>query len=125
MTLQHSFVRPLGAALLALALGSAPALAQSKTSNNSSRLTPTQQQQLFPTWRTISLQGVQSRLAILQRKQQCLTAASTMDALKTCQRQERDAAMALRQQQRAAIKQMYERNGIPLPKAAANLGSSI
>jgi hypothetical protein len=125
MTVQRPFVRPLGAALLALALGGAPALAQSTTPTSSSRLTPAQQQKLFPTWRTISLQGVQGRLAILQRKQQCLTAASTVDALKTCQRQEREGAMALRQQQRAAIKQMYERNGIPLPKAAANWGPSI
>lgn len=123
MTFPRPSVRSLGAVMLALALGGAPALAQSSAPIVPGRLTPAQKQKLFPSWRTLSLQAVQARIAILQKQQQCLSAATSLEALKTCQRQEREAMMAQRQQQRTALKQMYERNGIPLPKAAAKWGT--
>lgn len=118
MTSQLPCARPLGAALLALALGSAPALAQSAPPTGGNRLTPAQQQKLFPERRRISLESVQARIAIFDKQQRCLTAASTPQALKSCEKEMRQALMTQRQQQHNAMKQLFERNGIPLPKGA-------
>lgn len=79
------------------------------------KLTPAQQQKLFPEWRRLSLQTTQGRIAILQKHQQCLSAASSLQAMRTCQRQERQALMTQQQQQREAMRQLLERNGITPP----------
>jgi hypothetical protein len=80
------------------------------------QLTPAQQQQIFPGWRSLALQGVQARLVILQNQQQCVTAAGTLQALKGCMRQERQAMVAQHQQHREAMQQLFQRYGIPLPQ---------
>ena len=115
MTPSSILSRPLGAAMLALLLGGAPALAQ-ETQKPAGRLTPTQQQKLFPELRQIGLQGTQARISILQKQQQCLTAATSAQAMRACQRQERQALMSQREQQRQAVQQVYARNGIAMPQ---------
>ena len=117
--------RTFGAALLTLVLSGAPALAQSPQKLTPIRLTPAQQQKLFPERRRLDLEATQARIAILEKHQRCLTAASTAQALQTCQKEERQALMTQRQQQRNAMKQLFERNGIPMPKGPAAPGTAL
>jgi hypothetical protein len=86
------------------------------------QLTPAQQQQIFPAWRTLALQGVQARLSILQSQQQCVTAAGNLQALKGCMRQERQAMVAQHQQHREQMQQLFQRYGIPLPQRLQSPG---
>jgi len=80
------------------------------------QLTPAQQQQVFPGWRTLALQSVQARQVILQNQQQCISAATDLQTLKTCMRQERQAMGAQRQAHREQMQQLFQRYGIPLPQ---------
>lgn len=112
---------PLGASLLLLTLSGTPSLAQTIEAGPG-RLTPAQQQKVFPEWRRLTLQSAQGRIAILQKHQQCVTAASSYTALKACQVQERQALMSQRQQQREAMRQLFERNGITLPSKQNDKG---
>jgi hypothetical protein len=79
----------LGTALLMVSLSAAPALAQNNGGQGQGRLTPAQKQKLFPGLRALQLQSNQAHLGILQRSQQCLSAAGSMEALRTCMQQER------------------------------------
>jgi hypothetical protein len=115
----------LGAALLTLVLSGAPALAQTPQKVAPIRLTPAQQQKLFPERRRLSLEATQARIAILEKHQRCLSAASTPQALQSCQKEERKALMTQRQQQRNAMKQLFERNGIPMPRGMAAPGTAL
>jgi len=103
-------------ALLGLAVATAPSLARAMEAGQGRlSLTPAQQQKLFPEWRQLTLQTTQGRIAILQKQQQCVSAASSMEALRTCQQQERQAMLEQRQQQREAMRQLLQRNGITPP----------
>lgn len=103
-------------ALLGLALATAPSLAQAAEGGlGRQSLTPAQKQKLFPEWRQLTLQTTQGRIAILQKHQQCVSAASAMEALRACQQQERQAMLEQRQQQREAMRQLLQRNGITPP----------
>ena len=115
--------RPLAAALLVLVLGGSPAIAGSDAPVHPGRLTADQLQKLFPAWRSLRVQAVQARIAILQKYQQCLQGAANTQAMKTCQKQEQDASNAQRQLQRTAIRKMFERNGIQLPERPAPRGT--
>lgn len=118
MPLSRFNARPLGAALLLAMLGSAPALAQPAAPGAlplRPQLSPAQQEKLFPQWRSIDQQSVRARLAILQTQERCLAAASNLPALRSCQRQERQALMQQRQRHRLAIAELFARNGITLP----------
>lgn len=110
--LRHS----LPIAVLALALGSTGvALAQSAPSE-AGRPTPAQLQKIFPEQKRLAVSDHQARIAILQSGERCLSAAGGSEALRTCMKQERDAYQRQRQQHRAAMKALLERNGIPLPQ---------
>jgi len=88
------------------------------------QLTPAQQQQVFPGWRSLALQGAQARQVILQKQQQCLSAATNLQALKTCMREERQAMGAQRQAHREQMQQLFQRYGIPLPQRLQGEGQS-
>ncbi|MFM7314497.1 MAG: hypothetical protein ACKO0M_15265 [Cyanobium sp.] len=114
----------LGTVLLMVALSAAPALAQAEGSPGQGRLTPAQKQKLFPGLRALQLQSNQARIGILQRNQQCLSAAGSMEALRSCMQQERQATMSQRQQNREAIRRLYESNGVPVPQLHSMPGSA-
>lgn len=85
-------------------------------SNRGPSLTPAQQKQIFPAWRTLALQSVQGRIGILQSQQRCIAATTDLEGLKGCMRQERQAMQAQRQQHREAMVQLFQRNGLPVPQ---------
>jgi len=110
--------RPLIAAALLLGLGTA-VQAQStvplKPRGEGSRLTEAQRLKVFPETRTLAAQDHRARIAILQQGERCISAATNGDGLRNCMRQERDALQNQRQQHRNALRQMFVRNGIPVP----------
>jgi hypothetical protein len=79
------------------------------------KLTPEQQKKLFPGRRELVVKEYQERMALLQKSQRCVTAATNSDALKTCLIEERKANIELRRRMHEQIRQLYERNGIQLP----------
>jgi hypothetical protein len=104
------------ATALALGLiGGGAALAQPMGEPGRSRLTPEQQQKLFPETRRLSIQDRRDRIVILQKSERCIAAAANGDALRACMREERQASQAQRKQHQAAMRQVFERNGIALP----------
>lgn len=109
---------PLIAAALVLGLGTA-VQAQStvpmKPRGEGPRLTEAQRQKLFPETRTLAAQDHRARIAILQQGERCINAATNGDGLRNCMRQERDALQNQRQQHHDAMRQMFVRNGIPVP----------
>jgi len=113
-----SWQRPLIAAALVLGLGTA-VQAQStvppKPRGEGPRLTEAQRQKVFPETRTLAAQDHRGRIAILQQGERCISAATNGDGLRTCMRQERDALQNQRQQHRDALRQVFVRNGIPVP----------
>ena len=112
-------VRPLAAAAaaLSLALGSGAAIAQPVGDpGGPGRLTPAQWQKIFPEFRQQALQDHRARAAILQRGERCIAAAANGDALRACMREERSAMQQQRQQHRAAMRSLFERNGIQAPE---------
>ncbi|WP_043325876.1 hypothetical protein [Cyanobium gracile] len=111
-----SLLHPLRVALLAMVLGSTGvAMAQSGPSP-AGRPTPAQMQKIFPEQKRLALSDQQARIAILQRGERCLSAAGSSEALRTCMKEQRSASQRQREQHRAAMKALLERNGIPLPQ---------
>jgi hypothetical protein len=105
-------------AALALVLGSAgAALAQTPEAPPAQgRLTPAQQQKIFPEQKNLILKDQQARTTILQNGERCVSAASTADALRSCMKQERTASQNQRQQFWGGMRSLYERNGIAMPE---------
>jgi hypothetical protein len=110
--------RPLIAAALVLGLGTA-VQAQSSAppppKGEGPRLTDAQRQKMFPETRTLAGQDHRARIAILQQGERCISAATNGDGLRSCMRQEREALQNQRQQHRDALRQVFVRNGIPVP----------
>ncbi len=103
--------------LLGLTFTVAPHLAEAKEPGSGRlKLTPAQQQKLFPEWRRLSQEATQGKIAILQKHQQCIASANTTEAMRACQRQQRQAMDSQRQQQREAMRQLLQRNGITPPQ---------
>lgn len=110
--------------LLGLALATAPSQAQAiEAGPGRGTLSPAQKQKLFPEWRQLNLQITQDRIAILQKHQKCLSAASSLEAMRTCQLQQRQALVSQRQQQREATRRMLQRYGITPPPQSQDGGS--
>jgi|694.fasta_scaffold02698_27 hypothetical protein len=110
--------RPLIAAALLLGLGTAvqaQSTVPSKPRGEGPRLTEAQRLKVFPETRTLAAQDHRARIAILQQGERCISAATNGDGLRNCMRQERDALQNQRQQHRNALRQMFVRNGIPVP----------
>ncbi len=80
------------------------------------RLTPEQRQKIFPEQRSLAVQDHQARIAILEKGRRCLTAAANADALSDCMRQEREAMQAQRQQHVTSMRDLLQRNGLPVPQ---------
>ncbi len=111
-----NLLHPLRIAVLAAVLGSSGiALAQSGPPE-AGRPTPAQMQKIFPEQKRLAIRDHQARIAILQSGERCLSAAGSSDALRACMKAQRDATQLQREQHRAAMKALLERNGIPLPQ---------
>jgi len=80
------------------------------------RLTPEQRQKIFPEQRSLAVQDHQARIAILEKGQRCLKAAANADALSDCMRQEREAMQTQRQQHMTSMRDLLQRNGLPVPQ---------
>jgi Spy/CpxP family protein refolding chaperone len=80
------------------------------------RLTPEQRQKIFPEQRSLAVQDHQARIAILEKGQRCLKAAANADALSDCMRQEREAMQSQRTQHMASMRDLLQRNGLPVPQ---------
>ena len=80
------------------------------------RLTPEQQQKLFPGRKALLQREQRERVAILQRSQGCVNRASSADALRNCLMQERRDTMAMRQRFQGEMRELFEKNGIAYPK---------
>ncbi len=117
----HLFSR-LSAAVLVAGLGSSAlalpvaALAQPVGQPGKNRPTQAQMDKIFPEFRTLQLQDRRARIATMQTAERCIQAAASSTALKACMKQERTAAMAQRQQHFSALRQLFERNGLPVPE---------
>lgn len=105
-----------------IAFSGASASAQQNWGENGARrlqsmakLTPEQQKKLFPGRKELVLKEHQERMALLQKSQRCVAAATNGDALKTCLIDDRKANTELRRRMHEQIRQLYERNGIQLP----------
>ncbi len=109
-------LQPLRIAVLAAVLGSTGvAMAQSGPSE-AGRPTPAQMQKIFPEQKRLAISDQQARIAILQNGERCLNAAGSSEALRACMKQQRDASQRQRQQHRASMKALFERNGIAMPQ---------
>ncbi|MCP9930834.1 hypothetical protein KBY82_08560 [Cyanobium sp. AMD-g] len=111
-----NLLQPLRIAVLAAVLGSTGvAMAQSGPSAPG-RPTPAQMQKIFPEQKRLAISDHQARIAILQSGERCLNAAASSEALRACMKQQREASQRQRQQHRAAMQALFQRNGIPLPQ---------
>ena len=79
------------------------------------KLTPEQQKKLFPGRKELVLKEHQERIALLQKSQSCVGAATNSDAMKACLMEERRANTELRRRMHDQVREFYERNGIKLP----------
>jgi Spy/CpxP family protein refolding chaperone len=80
------------------------------------KLTPEQQQKLFPDRKALLQREQRERVAILQRSQSCVNRAGTPDALRSCLMQERRDTMAMRQRFQGEMRELFEKNGIDYPQ---------
>ncbi|MCT0208789.1 hypothetical protein [Synechococcus sp. CS-1332] len=111
-----NLLQPLRIAVLAAVLGSTGvALAQSGPSE-AGRPTPAQMQKIFPEQKRLAISDHQARIAILQSGERCLSAAGSSEALRACMKQQREASQRQREQHRASMKALFERNGIAMPQ---------
>lgn len=81
------------------------------------KLTPQQQEQLFPGQKALWLKQQRARISAIQTAERCVNAARTPEAFKDCLRQERQANMALRRSHKAQMRELYGRYGIALPES--------
>jgi hypothetical protein len=95
--------------------GAAPSV-QGIRQQRPQRLTPEQRQKIFPEQRSLAVQDHQARIAILEKGRRCLTAAANADALSDCMRQEREAMQSQRTQHMASMRDLLQRNGLPVPQ---------
>jgi hypothetical protein len=112
------------AAALALSLCAIGAAGAQPTAEPPVRVGPTaaQWQKVFPVLRQQALKDHQARAAILQRGERCLSAAAAIEALRTCQREERSALMQQHLKHRDAVRALFERNGLPVPEGKGRRG---
>ncbi|MEB3266890.1 MAG: hypothetical protein VKN13_09810 [Cyanobacteriota bacterium] len=108
-----------------LTLGMGPALAQSgELVPRDGRLTPEQQRRIFPDLKRLSLEDYSERTRMLERARRCVGGASDFEAYQTCRRQERQAYGQWRRQQQDQLRQLFERNGIPMPERGKGRGKN-
>ena len=96
--------------------GAGSALAGPGVGGAGERLTPAQQQKIFPEMKSLAIRHHRARIAILQKGERCLSSAGTSDALRACMREERSAYQQERSRHHGEVKSLFERNNIPLPQ---------
>jgi hypothetical protein len=102
----------LGAVLISAPLA---AVAQ-QGPGSASRLTPQQQEQLFPEQKQLWLRHAQARIAAMQAGQRCVQAARNSQAFRGCLKQERQSNMELRRTHMADMRALLARYGIQMPE---------
>lgn len=111
-----NLLQALRIAVLAAVLGTTGVAMAESGPSEAGRPTPAQMQKIFPEQKRLAISDQQARISILQSGERCLNAAASSEALRTCMKQQRDASQRQRQQHRASMKALFERNGIPLPQ---------
>jgi hypothetical protein len=80
------------------------------------RLTPEQQQKVYPELKRLSLQNHRERIGIMQRGERCISAAGSTEAIFSCMKEERQANRTQRQKHQEGMRAMFQRNGIEAPE---------
>ncbi|MCU0529179.1 MAG: hypothetical protein MUD04_06740 [Cyanobium sp. Prado107] len=111
----RSLAVTLGSGLTIALLGLATALPGLAQDSAPQRLTPEQQQRIFPERRAQLLRHHKERIQTLQTSERCISAARDTSALNSCLQQERRENQEQRQKHREAMRAIYERNGIQVP----------
>ncbi|MFN5195094.1 MAG: hypothetical protein ACK5E6_11825 [Cyanobacteriota bacterium] len=100
-----------------LLLGGSSALAQSgDLMPRAGKLTPEQQQKLFPDLKRLALADYSKRASLLEEARRCVNGSRSFEAYRNCRKQERQAYGQWREQQQNEMRRLYERNGIPMPE---------
>jgi hypothetical protein len=81
----------------------------------SPRLTPEQKARVFPDLRRLALNDHRARIRLLEQGERCINGAGSAEALQGCMRREREQYRSLREQHRSEVKQLFQRNGLPVP----------
>lgn len=79
------------------------------------RLTPAQQEAVFPDQKALALRHHRERLSAMQDGLRCLENAGNWQALRNCMQQERRNNMEQRRAYWGELRSLYARNGITLP----------
>lgn len=79
------------------------------------QLNPSQQQQLFSQQKQLQQRFLRDRRQLLQAGEGCLTAATNLDQLRNCMREERQANMDLRRRHMQDMRAMLQGFGIQVP----------
>ncbi len=102
---------------LALALGSVgAALAQPVGQPARNRPTPEQWQRIFPEHKNLAIRSHRERIAILQKGESCVRAASDSAALRSCWREERRAYQQERRRFKDGMLKLFQSRGIAAPE---------
>ena len=106
------FQRSTGAVLLTLL---AMPFSVSAASDRTGRagVSPEQKQALFQAKKTWSKDSYNRRLELLQSNQRCIDAAETSTAIKTCQKESKQAKRSIRNDRRVYINDVREQVGLP------------
>jgi len=111
-----NLLQPLRIAVLAAVLVSTGVAMAQGSPSDAGRPTPAQMQKIFPDQKRLAISDQRARIAILQSGERCLSAAGSSEALRACMKQQREASQRQRQQNRASMKALFERNGIAMPQ---------
>lgn len=68
-------------------------------------------QEMFTKMKQMHIEGIQSRISVLQTAQSCVNAATNHDQMKACHEQEKKSMEALRDKQKAAMESMRPSEG--------------
>ena len=96
--------------------GAGSALAGPGVGGAGERLTPAQQQKIFPEMKSLAIRHHRARIAILQKGERCLSATRDSDAMRTCMREERSAYQAERRRHHDEVRSVFQSNNIPFPE---------
>lgn len=101
---------------LGLVLMQDPGALQAQQGPPESRLTPQQQERLFPEQKALWLKHARARIAALQSGERCVQAARNAESFRSCLKQERQSNMTLRRSHWAEMRALLARYGIQMPE---------
>ena len=120
LTLQRWLLPPVAAALaMALQMGASQAQTQPSAqppTQERVKLTESQKQELFKARRGWALRDNAARMAILQKSDRCVQAATDLETLRRCLGDERMANRRLMETTRNDATALAQRLGIPMPE---------